>query len=129
MNIAKVIRELKEKYPGSFIIENKNDKGETTEILCEVEPSSKHPEWSLAIAVIDSSTPHLHREIVEEYKVIKGKLTLFVAGEEIKLTEGNSYTISLIEYIMHWETKHGLKQHQGQDGRSKTTSSWPNSII
>jgi mannose-6-phosphate isomerase-like protein (cupin superfamily) len=77
MNVESVIKKLKRKYPGRTIIENKNEQGITTEVVCEVEPTSDHPEYSVAIAVIDYSTIHYHKKITETYKVLKGELKMF----------------------------------------------------
>ena len=91
MNVKRVISELKQKYPGKKNI--KNDEENPTEILCEVEPASEHPEYSLAVAVIDKSEPHYHQISKETYKIIKGKLILVVDGKEIVLNEGASFEI------------------------------------
>jgi mannose-6-phosphate isomerase-like protein (cupin superfamily) len=72
-----VIAELKRKYPGKTIIENKNDQGVTTEIICEIDLTQDHPEWSRATAVIDSSVIHYHQRTTETYTVLKGILTIF----------------------------------------------------
>jgi mannose-6-phosphate isomerase-like protein (cupin superfamily) len=77
MNVKKVIKLLRQKYPNKTIIENKNSKRITTEIICEIESTNKHSHYSIAIAVIDSSTIHYHRKITEIYKVMKGNLKVF----------------------------------------------------
>ena len=63
MDSKKVIDELKRKYPGKKIIKNGEDN--PSEILCEVDPSTNHPEYSLAVAVIDKSLPHSHKKTTE----------------------------------------------------------------
>ena len=93
MNVKRVRKNLKEKYPDKVIIENKNEEGVTTEIICENEPTSDHPEYSIAIAVIDSSTLHYHKKVTETYKVLKGTLTVFKTNEEVKLEEGDELII------------------------------------
>lgn len=93
MDVKRVRKQLKQKYPGKVIIENKNKEGVTTEIICEIEPKSSHPEYSVAIAVIDSSTLHYHKRITETYKVLKGTLTVFKTNEEVKLEEGDELII------------------------------------
>lgn len=91
MNKKKVIDELKKKYSGKKIIAIPND--DPSEILCEVDPSTEHPEYSLAVAVIDKSAAHTHKESREKYKVIKGRLSLCVEGKEHKLEEGDELVI------------------------------------
>ena len=63
MNAKKVIEVLQKKYPGKKII--KNDGNNPTEILCEVEPSENHPEYSITVSVIDKSIPHSHKKTKE----------------------------------------------------------------
>ena len=93
MNVKKLLKQLDQTYPNKIIIKNKDEKGTVTEIVCEIEPTSMHPEYSLAIAVIDSSKAHFHKIITEKYKVIKGTLHLFVNEKEIILSEGDTYII------------------------------------
>ena len=93
MNATNVIQKLKKDYPGKTIIENKNESGITTEIICEIEPTKEHPEYSLAIAIIDSATLHYHKRITEIYKVIKGTLTVFKKNKEITLKKGEDLVI------------------------------------
>lgn len=95
MNVTHVINELEEKYPGKKII--KNNEVNPTEIICEIEPSSEHPEYSRAIAVIDQSIPHYHIKSKEEYTILKGKLTLTVDGKEYHLSKGQKFIIHQIQ--------------------------------
>jgi len=98
MNVKKVISELRKKYPGKKII--KNDENNPTEILCEVDPSRDHPKYSLAVAVVDKSLPHSHKNSEEIYKIIKGKLTLFIGSEKHELKEGEKLIIKPGQ--IHW---------------------------
>ena len=93
MNVKRIIKQLEQKYPGKVIIENKNDKGITTEIICEIEPTACYPSYSIAIAVIDSSVLHFHKKITETYKVLKGKLTVFKKNKEVRLKRGDKLVI------------------------------------
>jgi quercetin dioxygenase-like cupin family protein len=91
MRARQVIEELRQKYPGKKIIKHKKN---PTEILCEVDPSVNHPEYSLAVAVIDKSISHIHRKSKETYKVVKGKLSLFVDGKKHELKEGDEFEVN-----------------------------------
>ncbi|MDD3647647.1 MAG: hypothetical protein PHS44_04075 [Candidatus Dojkabacteria bacterium] len=93
MLVQKVVKELSKLYPGKTIIENKNIKGITTEIICEIDPASDHSEYSIALAVIDYSTIHCHNIITETYKVIKGNLTIFKGDREYKLGKGDEIVV------------------------------------
>ncbi len=99
MNTKNIIRQLKRIYPNKTIIENKNNRGATTEIICETDPTELHPSHSTAIAIIDSSTIHYHKIITETYKVLKGKLTIFKYDsekrvyDEYTLNKGKAITI------------------------------------
>jgi len=98
VNSKKIVEEFKKKYPGKKSIKNNEDN--PTEILCEVEPSSEHPEHSLAVAVIDKSIPHSHKKTRETYKVIKGKLKAYKDGKEFILNKGDELVINPGE--AHW---------------------------
>lgn len=98
MNVKKIVKALEKKYPGKNIVRNPQDN--PTEILCEIEPSSEHPERSLAIAVIDNIQPHYHKETEEVYEVTKGILNLFVDNKKYVLKVGDSFTIK--PGLVHW---------------------------
>jgi len=104
MNTEKVINELSLKYPGKKII--KINEENPTEIICEVDPSSEHPEKSIAIAVINRSEPHYHKKSTEIYRIIKGELNLIVDNKEYNLKENDVYTIhpGEIHYAIGSET-------------------------
>ena len=98
MDFQKIVRELGKKYPGKVII--LNDKKNPTEVLCEVEPANEHPEYSLAISVIDKSIPHFHKKTTEIYKIVKGELLLFVGDQPHRLKTGDKFTIK--PNSKHW---------------------------
>lgn len=71
-----------------------------TEIICEFDPKASHPEWSLAIAVIDRSEPHFHKRMTEIYRVVKGELVLHVGKDEFVVYEGQEWCI--VPGKVHW---------------------------
>jgi mannose-6-phosphate isomerase-like protein (cupin superfamily) len=91
MNHKKVVEELKKKYPGKKII--LIPETEPTEIICEVEPTSEHPEYSVAIAVVDRSAPHYHKIATETYKPIEDTLELIIDGNINRVYPGDTMTI------------------------------------
>ena len=91
MNINSVIDELKRIYPGKKIV--LNDQHNLTEIVCETEPAARHPNYSVAVSVIDSTYPHLHHKTTETYEVLRGELELTVEGKTFHLKKGESFTI------------------------------------
>lgn len=91
LNAEKISSTFKKMYPNGTIVKNPEHK--PTEILCEVEPTMKHPAYSISIAVIDRSAPHTHKIMTEIYTVIRGKLTLHIDNEIITLNKGESHTI------------------------------------
>lgn len=93
MNTDKILKKLKRKYPGKNIIFNPRDN--PTEIVCEIDPTSEHPEKSLAMAVVGKSLPHYHKKTTEIYEVIKGKLTVYKNGKKFLLKEKDKMTIEL----------------------------------
>lgn len=98
MNKQSILSQLKEQYPGKKILSLPEDN--PTEFLCEIEPTSDHPEYSVAIAIIDKSSPHVHHQTTETYKVIKGKLTVYKNDQSFELNEGSTLVITPGE--VHW---------------------------
>ncbi len=98
MNFQKVVIELQKLYPGKSII--KIPKENPLEIICEVEPSSNILGYSLAVAIIDKSAPHKHLKSTENYKVIKGKLNLFIENQKIVLKQEDSFLVKPNK--IHW---------------------------
>lgn len=91
MNVAKVISELKEKYPGKKIVINTPEN--PTEIICEIEPTETHPERSTAVAVVDKIRPHYHKKLTEIYTIIKGELTHYLGEQKRTIKENESVKI------------------------------------
>ena len=104
MNKIQVLKELNNKYPNKEIV--CIPETNPSEILCVIDATIDHPAHSLAVAVIDKSTPHYHRQTTETYKIIKGSLDLFVDGVVHKLNEGDTYTLApgLVHYAVGNET-------------------------
>lgn len=100
MNTKKIIRQLREEFPGSRIIRNKDKNGATIELICEIEPSTEHPEYSIAIAVVDIIQPHKHLHSKEDYKILKGKLQFYQNYQELNLKEGDA--VHIAPGTLHW---------------------------
>ena len=98
MNTKRVIKQLKKKYPGKKIIVNTPD--DPTEIICEIEATQDHPDYSLAIAVIGRIRPHYHKKLTETYKVMKGDLKHYMDGKLTLVKEGEIVKIS--PGVIHW---------------------------
>ncbi|MBI3366751.1 cupin domain-containing protein [Candidatus Roizmanbacteria bacterium] len=104
MNVQKVIKELQKKYPGKKII--KNTEENTIEIICEIEPTKDHLNYSVAIAIIDSTISHYHQKTTEEYRVTKGILTVYKGNKSFVMHEGESIVIepNIVHYAEGHET-------------------------
>lgn len=98
MNVERVVAELQETYPQANIL--LLPKTQPREIVCEIDPGANHPQYSLAVAVIDKSEPHYHRNTVEIYRILKGQLKLYVNNEEHLMFEGQEYTV--VPGTVHW---------------------------
>lgn len=98
MNTSTILEKLAKEHPGKPVICIPRDA--PTEILCEVEPTSLHPEYSAAIAVIERSAPHVHHKTKETYKVLEGELIVHKDKEELHLMQGDSLSINPGE--VHW---------------------------
>ncbi|MBU1322603.1 cupin domain-containing protein [Patescibacteria group bacterium] len=91
MNVKRGIAELQQKYPGKKIICLPEDS--PSEIICEIDPPLDHPEYSVAISVIDETAPHYHQKTTENYEIISGALTLVVDKQKYKMKAGDALTI------------------------------------
>lgn len=98
MTADEIVASLSNEFPNKNIL--RNSEQDTSEILCEAEPSSLHPEYSEAIVYIKSSTPHIHTRATETYKVEKGELTLYLVGIAQTIREGQSTVIK--PEVIHW---------------------------
>jgi len=78
-------------YPGKNIIALPEDA--PTEIICEIDSTSEHAEYNIAIAAIKESAPHYHKRAEETYEVLEGELTLRVGDDTIRLKPGESHAI------------------------------------
>jgi len=110
MDLKNVLQNLSQKYPKKKII--LNSKNFPTEILCEIEPTADHPNYSVAIAVIDKTHPHKHLKTTEIYEVIKGELTLNVDGKITVIKSGEKITIK----------PNQIHQAQGKEAWIRVTS-------
>ena len=91
MNKRKIIEEIKNKYPGKKIICDPEE--HPAEIICEIDPTSEHPQKSVALAVVGKSKLHYHKSSTEIYEAIKGKLTVIINGKRHVLQEGEKIKI------------------------------------
>ncbi len=93
-----MIASLKQKYPGKNILRNLERGSE--EIVCEIEPTILHPDYSVAMAVVGRSLPHFHRKSEEIYEVVKGLLTVYKRNKKYTLKKGEKITIE--PKTIHW---------------------------
>ena len=91
MNVRKILKAIENKYPGKKIILDPPEN--PTEIVCELETTSDHPEQSTALAVVGSSKPHYHKKSTEIYEAVKGTLTVYKNGKRHTLKQGEKITI------------------------------------
>lgn len=98
MNVKEIINNLKKEFPDKNIV--LNPKNKPTEILCEVDPSSFHPNYSEAVTYIKSSAPHKHLKAEEIYRVEKGRLIVYLDGVTKIIEEGQSIVIN--PEVIHW---------------------------
>lgn len=91
MTAQEALDYFKQNHPGKNVVCLPEDS--PTEIICEIEPSSEHPEYNVAVAAIKQSAPHRHLKASETYKVLDGDLELIVDGKAIKLSKGDTHVI------------------------------------
>ena len=80
--IEQIKAELLREYPGAAI----KVAPDRAEIVAEIEPKR-------AVAVIERSQPHFHREMTEVYRILRGTLYVACGGEGHVLSPGQSLTI------------------------------------
>jgi len=102
MNSSKVVNQLKKAYPNKKIVVLPSV--EPTEILCEVDPSSQHPEYSIAVCVVDTSAPHYHKKSTETYTILDGELDVFIDGVPHHMKKGESVVIN--PFSSHYAVGH-----------------------
>jgi|SRR3989344_6025428 len=95
MNVQKVVKELKRKYPGKNIVINTPDN--PTEIICEVDTGKRK---SFAVAVVDNIRPHYHKKLTETYEITKGILIHHLGKKKRILKVGESVVI--LPKNVHW---------------------------
>ena len=98
MNSKKIIQELQVRYPEKKIILDPPEN--PTEIICELEPTSDHPDRSTALAIVGKSKPHYHKKSTEIYEAVKGTSTVYKGGKKFMLNEGGKITIE--PHIIHY---------------------------
>lgn len=90
MDWRKEVARLEREFPGRTVIRLPED--EPTELVCEIEQTAA-PDQSVAIAVIDASRPHVHRETIEVYLVEEGPLFVTVDDRCYTVETGGSLVI------------------------------------
>src|SRR3989344_6143213 len=93
----RITEQLRERYPekNSFDLD-----GRGFHFVCEVEPTSEHPEYDRAIEVIIDSKPHKHLKMTQQYTILSGTLELHIEDKAVKLKAGDKYTIE--PGPVHW---------------------------
>jgi mannose-6-phosphate isomerase-like protein (cupin superfamily) len=99
MQSSHIVEKLQTLYPGKAIIGLPEQK--PVEIICEIEPTSDHLDYSIAISVVGRSAAHYHLFSTEIYEVLIGTLTVFIDGEAHILEKGDKITIEpgAIHYV------------------------------
>lgn len=91
MNAAEVITYFSSEYPGKNVVTLPPQ--DPAEIICEIEPATDHPEYSVAIAAIQESLPHVHRKSTEQYEALQGTIQLVIEDRPITLHTGDTYVV------------------------------------
>jgi mannose-6-phosphate isomerase-like protein (cupin superfamily) len=92
MTAQEIIEYFKKTYPDKNILALPEDN--PTEVICEIDPTTDHPNYDVAIAAIKESEPHFHLQSIEVYEVLDGELELSVGDKIIKLNKGDKYIIN-----------------------------------
>lgn len=92
---GKVVDALRAEFPEKNIVLLPED--DPKEVVVEIWDDDHE---SYAIAIIDRSEPHFHRESFEMYEVEQGTLLVHVDGEEHRLEPGD--TLYIKPGQVHW---------------------------
>ena len=98
MNVANSLEFLMHVYPGKKI--TKLPEIDPTEIICEVEPSYEHSDYSVAVACILKYAPHFHKLSTETYLVLKGELKIHIDDKVLIMNDGDTCTVN--PHKVHW---------------------------
>ncbi len=81
MTLSEVCAYFQADFPDANLV--KLPKYNPTEIICEIDPTSDHPGYSIALSALSATAPHKHLQAVEEYEVIHGTILIKV-GDSVK---------------------------------------------
>lgn len=86
-DVRKISKDLLARYPNSKILflPDRDDKNAVQEIICELPPNNNRLNQSVAIAMLGRSDLHFHREMVEVYEVLHGRLRVWLGDEPTDL--------------------------------------------
>lgn len=94
MNLARVRTQLAKKYPHATIKERIDPiTKDVIEVICEVDRGIFDSNRDVAVVVADRSQEHFHKATTEEYKVLKGNLSVFLNGKPTELSRGDTLII------------------------------------
>ncbi len=91
MTLEETLHYFQTNYPDAKLVKIPEDN--PLEIICEIEPTQNHPNYSIALAAISISQPHKHFHSTEEYEVIHGAILLKVDEKIQTLYEHEKETI------------------------------------
>jgi mannose-6-phosphate isomerase-like protein (cupin superfamily) len=93
----RILNKLRELYPDkdSFDLD-----GRGLHFVCELEPSSDHPEFDRAIEVIIESKPHKHLKMTQYYSILSGNLEFHSDHEVFNLKKDDKITVK--PGTIHW---------------------------
>lgn len=98
-----VLVEITRKYPGCPVKKLPSGREHPSEYIVVLEPTEKHPPWSMGLSYVLFSQPHHHKKIRELYVVERGEIELFVGSTSFIMNEGSWRVVS--ENTTHWMTK------------------------
>ena len=91
MTLQEVLDYFEKNYPNAVVIKLPEDN--PLELLCEIDPTENHPNYSTALSAISASKPHYHAVGTEEYEVLHGTILISVDGQIRTMYEREKITI------------------------------------
>lgn len=103
MTLQEALNYFERRHPGASLIEIPEHS--TSEVMCMIDPTEQHPNYSMAISAVSASQPHKHARSTVEYEVVEGAVLVDIEGrittlyprEKITIQPGQVHSVSGIE--------------------------------
>lgn len=89
MNTAQAIKQLEKEYSHAAIVEGLAEFSQNEYVAAQLEPSVRHPSFSLQALVLNYQASHHHERSAEICIALKGSVQLTLEEENMNIEEGS----------------------------------------